>query len=460
MGIANKNGKRAKTLWLSGSQEKAVQDFCTGDDPKLDTTLLPYDIWTNKAHLAMLHQEGILKTSEVRALAKALDRVEASPPAVENFEDVHSAIEFAVSEIIGKSAGNLHIGRSRNDQVITDTHLFLRDQALAIQAAILSFQSALIKLAKRHLKTVMAGHTHYRQAQPITFGFLLASYVAALERDAARLEDFYNRINVNPLGAAALAGTSWPIDPTATSRFFGFATERKNSLDTVTNRGELEAEFLSILAILMNHLSTIAQDLLVMNMEEIGWVAIDRKFCTGSSIMPNKSNPDPLEILKGKTALMHGKLLSVLSICSFNISGFNRNTQLTKGVLIASAADALASTITLEKIISTLKINAAKMKADCRKETLATDMADALVLQGKSFREAHHHVASNLKETAGDIAASVNSKKFGRGPAPSAVTASIEDLNKTISRSARLLNSRKTSITAAKGTLGNYLRDF
>ncbi len=362
-----------------------------------DQRLYRYDIQGSIAHATMLARQGILSEGEGAAIVAGLERVrerieaggfEWSVP----LEDVHMNVETALTADIGEAGKKLHTGRSRNDQVATDIRLFLRDEIDAIRAAIARLELALVELAEREADTVMPGFTHLQVAQPITFGHHMMAWVEMLERDRERFADCRRRANVMPLGAAALAGTSYPIDRNQTAELLGFDRPAENSLDAVSDR-DFACEFAADAAILMMHLSRCSEELILWSSAQFGFIDLSDAFCTGSSIMPQKKNPDVPELVRGKTGRVFGHLIGLLTLMKGQPLAYNKDNQEDKEPLFDTA----------DTLRGSLKVFAEMMGAlTCRREAMrdaarqgfatATDLADYLVRRGIPFRDAHEVV--------------------------------------------------------------------
>ncbi|MBI5133562.1 MAG: argininosuccinate lyase, partial [Thaumarchaeota archaeon] len=342
-----------KMLWsgrFSQAPGKLLIEYTSAENVVLDERLIPYDILGSEAHVAMLHKQQILTLKEAKQILKALGSVRNSYDKgefslKEDLEDVHMNIETSITEEIGDTGGKMHTARSRNDQVNLDTRLYLRDEINEIIEQLLELEMTFIRLGKRNLQTLMPGYTHTRIAQPITLAFWLSSYAQGFERDAERLQELYDRININPLGACALAGTTWNIDRELTAELLGFNGVQANALDVVSSRGEFEAELLSILSILMLRLSRIAEELILFSSAEFGFFELSDRYATGSSIMPQKKNPDALELMRARCARIYGYLIQVLATVKNLISGHNADTQETKYAAFMGIDHAKASLI-------------------------------------------------------------------------------------------------------------------
>jgi argininosuccinate lyase len=372
-----------------------VEAFTASVD--FDRRLYRYDIQGSIAHATMLVRQGILSQAEGDQIVAGLELVRRRIDAGEftwsiPLEDVHMNVETALTEAIGEAGKRLHTGRSRNDQVATDVRLWLRDEIDSIRAAIAHFQEALLDLAEREADTVMPGFTHLQVAQPITFGHHMMAWFEMLERDRARLADCRGRVNVMPLGAAALAGTTYPIDRALTAQLLGFDRPAENSLDAVSDR-DFAIEFTAAAAILMMHLSRFSEELILWASAQFGFVELSDSFCTGSSIMPQKKNPDVPELVRGKTGRIFGHLMALLTLMKGQPLAYNKDNQEDKEPLFD----------TVDNVKGSLKVYADMMgHLTCRRERMraaatqgfstATDLADYLVRKGVPFRDAHEIV--------------------------------------------------------------------
>ncbi len=364
---------------------------------EFDQRLYQYDIRGSIAHATMLARQGILTEAERDAIVSGLERIRARIEAGEfswsvALEDVHMNIESALTEAIGDAGKKLHTGRSRNDQVATDIRLWLRDEIELLRDAILRLQSALLAKAEQEAETILPGFTHLQTAQPVTFGHHLMAWFEMLERDRERLADCNKRVNVMPLGAAALAGTTYPIDRAYTAELLGFERPAENSLDAVSDR-DFAIEFSAAASILMMHLSRFSEELIVWSSAQFGFIELSDSFCTGSSIMPQKKNPDVPELIRGKSGRIFGHLIGLLTLMKSQPLAYNKDNQEDKEPLFD----------TVDNLKGSLKVFADMIPAiTCRKQAMreaamrgfatATDLADYLVRKGMPFRDAHEVV--------------------------------------------------------------------
>jgi argininosuccinate lyase len=361
-----------------------------------DKRLWRHDILASKAHVAMLGATGIITTKEAEEIALGLDQIAAEIETGKfkfsrKLEDIHLNVESRLAELIGPVAGKLHTARSRNDQVATDFRLYVRDEIGAIDAALGRLQLALATKALAHAGVVMPGFTHLQTAQPITFGHHLLAYVEMLGRDRGRFADAAKRLNESPLGAAALAGTPFPIDREATARALGFAKPAANSLDAVSDR-DFALETLAAASIAAMHLSRLAEEIVSWTSPQWGFVRLSDKFTTGSSIMPQKRNPDAAELVRAKTGRIAGAFAGLLMVMKGLPLAYAKDMQEDKEPVF-DALDALKLGIAaMTGMVEDLEPDAKAMKrAAAAGHSTATDLADWLVLYlGLPFREAHH----------------------------------------------------------------------
>ena len=387
---------RVEKLWGGRFEElpsKEMVEFLSGRDvrgiPPCDERLVPYDLWGDRAHVLMLCRQGILSKQDGKRILKGLKEIETLHRAGKfrldaSKEDVHSNIESYVIERVGiESGGKVHTGRSRNDQVVLDMRLYLRDQALEFVEELIFLIRALLEKAEEHRSTVMPGYTHHQHAVPTTFGHLLLSFAEALERDARRFTHWFDLFNRNPLGAAAGYGTSFNLDRQLTSKLMGFDGPTENVTDSITQRWEPEAELAYDAAMVMDHLSTMAQTLILLSTREFRMVRLNDRHCTGSSIMPQKRNPCSLEVIKAKTAFVHGMLVSLLSVGKALFMGYNRDTQWTKYWIMDLVDESKPALSVITDILRLLQVNKTQMFKQAQEEFLgATALMEGLVRHG------------------------------------------------------------------------------
>ncbi|MEZ8217185.1 argininosuccinate lyase [Candidatus Fervidibacteria bacterium JGI MDM2 SSWTFF-3-K9] len=363
----------------------------------VDKRLWKQDILGSIAHAIMLGKTGIVGASEAEALVKGLVAlmrdIESGKVALEGLdEDIHSFVERKLREYVGEVAGKLHTARSRNDQVATDFRLWCRDAVKQLAEGILKVQQALVEQAKRHIDTLLPGMTHLQHAQPVRLAHHLLAHFWALQRDLERLKDLLPRINTSPLGAAALAGSGLPIDPELTARLLGFEKIAQNSMDAVSDR-DFACELVFACALTMVHLSRLAEEIVLWSTPEFGFVTLDDAWCTGSSIMPQKRNPDIAELVRGKAALAVGALTQLLTLLKGLPLTYNRDLQEDKGIVFSVVDTTLACLSAMSQLVATATFNAERMRqALVRDFSTATDLADYLVRKGVPFRDAHRIV--------------------------------------------------------------------
>ena len=377
-----------------------------------DKRLAAFDIQGSIAHATMLGAQGIISAQDVedikRGLGEILSEIEAGQfEWLLDLEDVHLNIERRLTEKIGDAGKRLHTGRSRNDQVATDVRLWLRSVVDDTIAGIRALQTSLLDLAEQNAATIMPGFTHLQVAQPVTFGHHLMAYFEMLNRDAERFADARKRINRLPLGAAALAGTSYPINRELVAELLGFDSVCQNSLDAVSDR-DFAIEFNAGASLLMMHLSRFSEELILWMSPRFGFIDIADRFCTGSSIMPQKKNPDVPELVRGKTGRVYGHLVGLLTLMKGQPLAYNKDNQEDKEPLF-DVADTLLVTLQIyADMLRGITVKADNMRqAALEGFATATDLADYLVKKGMPFRDAHEVVAHAVKsgvETGRDLA--------------------------------------------------------
>ena len=388
------------SLWGGRFQEQTdqfVQRFTASE--AFDRRLYQQDIRGSLAHAQMLHQQGILSHEEFTSITHGLTKIKAQ---IENgefqwstaLEDVHMNIEAALTAEIGIAGKKLHTGRSRNDQVATDIRLWLRDEIDLIATELRRLQSGLIDLAEREADSIMPGFTHLQTAQPVTMGHHLLAWNEMLVRDAGRLADCRKRLNQSPLGAAALAGTSYPIDRQATSNALGFNGPTRNSLDSVSDR-DFAIEFCAFGSVLLMHLSRMSEELILWTSAQFQFIDLPDRFCTGSSIMPQKKNPDVPELVRGKSGRLYGHLMSLLTLMKSQPLAYNKDNQEDKEPLFDSVDTVQDCLRAFADMIPAIQPRHDQMREAARRGfSTATDLADYLVCKGLAFRDAHEVVGS------------------------------------------------------------------
>ena len=362
-----------------------------------DQRLYHHDITGSIAHATMLADVGVLTKEEQDTIIEGLKGVKDDIEAGRfewsvSLEDVHMNIEAKLTERIGITGKKLHTGRSRNDQVATDIRLYLRDEIDAIAVELNRLQSGLLDLAEREAAIIMPGFTHLQTAQPVTFGHHLLAWYEMLVRDAERLQDCRKRVNVMPLGAAALAGTTYPIDRSITAKLLGFDRPSENSLDSVSDR-DFAIEFCSFAALLMTHLSRFSEELVLWTSAQFDFIDLPDRFCTGSSIMPQKKNPDVPELVRGKTGRVNGHLISLLTLMKSQPLAYNKDNQEDKEPLFDTVDTVKGCLKAYADMIPAIEAKAGNMRVAAKRGfSTATDLADYLVKKGVAFRDAHEIV--------------------------------------------------------------------
>jgi len=390
---------RSKLSMRKGRFDKPVAKIARrySESVSIDWRLYRHDIAGSIAHAAALAQAGILTSQEREKIDKGLRAMEQEIEAGkfkwdESLEDVHMNVEAALTKRIGASGAKLHTARSRNDQIVLDLRLYVKEQIAETLARLKKLQTALLNLAELHLDVVMPGYTHLQRAQPVFFAHYLLGQMEALQRDADRLDDSLARVDVLPLGSGALAGSTVALDRKFIARELGFARISQNSLDAVSDR-DFICEFLFCLGVIGMHLSRLSEDLIIWSSREFDFIEFSDAFSTGSSLMPQKKNPDLAELTRGKTGRLYGNLLSILTTLKALPSSYNRDLQEDKQALFDSVDTVRASLEIFSAMLPELKINCARMEtAAADPSLLATDVAEYLVKKGAPFREAHEIV--------------------------------------------------------------------
>ncbi len=382
-------------LW-GGRFNEPTDEFVKifGASVSFDKVLALYDIEGSIAHATMLSEVDVLTTTELKQILEGLDKIKDEiingqfSWSIE-LEDVHMNIESRLTEICGDPGKKLHTGRSRNDQVATDIRLYLRDQVQLITKELERLLNALLDLAEQEIETIMPGFTHLQAAQPISFGHHLLAYFEMFKRDRERLQESYKRINTMPLGSAALAGTSYPINRERTAELLGFERISLNSIDAVSDR-DFAIEFASNASLIMMHLSRFSEELILWSSAQFEFISLPDSFCTGSSIMPQKKNPDVPELVRGKTGRVTGNLISLLTIMKGQPLAYNKDNQEDKEPLFDSVETIYSCLRVFADMVPTIKTNKENMYQSALKGyTTATDLADYLVKKGLAFRDAH-----------------------------------------------------------------------
>ncbi len=389
-------------MWEGRFKEKVDVDIIEFTKSiNVDKKLAIYDIEGSIAHVKMLFKVGLITEEEKEKIIRGLENIkkeikENKFKFLPSDEDIHTAIERRLIEIIGKIGEKLHTARSRNDQIVLDEKLFLRDEVIYLVKLIIDLQEKFLEKSEEYFDTIISAYTHLKQSQPILLSHYLLAYVEKLERDKERFMDTYKRINVFPLGVGACAGTSLPIDREYTAKLLNFPEISRNSLDTVSDRDFLvEVTFCCLLT--MIHLSSFSQDIIIWNMDEINFVKLPDKYCTGSSLMPHKKNPDVFELIRGKTAVCTGLLNGLLVLLKDLPLSYNRDIQEDKKTLFEILETVEATLKILIKILSEIKFNKEIIIEKISSFTLSVDIVEYLVKKGIPFREAHRIVGNIVK---------------------------------------------------------------
>ena len=443
--------------------DKLVEEF--NASISFDKRLYKHDIIGSIAHARMLAKVGIIKKREAERIISGLKAIEKEIEAgkfrfTSDMEDIHMAIEKRLIEKTGPVGGKLHTARSRNDQVALDIRLYLRDEIGEVKGLIRELQKTFVGIAKKNLDCIMPGYTHLQRAQPILFSHHLLAYYEMLKRDFERLDDCFKRINVMPLGSGALAGSPYPLNREFVAKELGFTGVTDNSLDAVSDR-DFCIEFCSAASILMMHLSRLSEELILWSSSEFGFIELSDAFSTGSSLMPQKKNPDVPELMRGKTGRVYGNLVSLLTTMKALPLAYNKDMQEDKEALFDTIATIKECLKVFSPMLRTMKLNKKKMLDATKGGFLtATDAADYLVKKGVPFRESHHIagrvVAYCIKTSQGledlsidewrgfskafgkdikeviSIEASVKSRKAKGGTAPEAVKRRLKEIEREI----------------------------
>ncbi len=464
------------TLW-GGRFERETDALMRrfNDSFGFDRRLYAADVAGSVAYARALARAGLITEEERRTLVEGLEEVRAefdggTFEVAPGDEDIHTAVERRLGELVGEVAGKLHTGRSRNDQVATDLRLYLLDEITDLEDALVELQTAIVEKAEANLNVLMPGYTHLQQAQPILFSHWLMAFFWKLQRDRERLEDVAGRTRVCPLGAGALAGNPFDIDRQALAQALGFDAATPNSIDAVNDR-DYVAEFLAWAVLTQTHLSNLAEDLIIWASREFGFVEIDDAYATGSSLMPQKKNPDSLELMRGKSGRVIGHLTGLLTTLKGLPTAYNKDLQEDKEGLF-DAIDTLRIELPIAAgVVHTLEVDADRMAAALDEAMLATDLADYLVRQGVPFRQSHHLVGeavrcaeeldvslSQLELSAYeaispafgedvyevfDVERSVEARAAEGGTAPSAVQAQIERARDEINSARPIKNGKE-----------------
>ncbi|EHI69196.1 argininosuccinate lyase [Streptococcus ictaluri] len=392
--MTNKNHK----LWggrFESGLEGWVEDF--GASIHFDQRLAPYDIKGSIAHVTMLGETGIIPLADAKEIQEGLEELlkdweKGDLVFTSDNEDIHMNIESLLTQKIGPVAGKLHTARSRNDQVATDMHLYVKDSLHQLLTKLRNLQQVLLKIAEREVETIMPGYTHLQHAQPISFGHHLLAYFQMFSRDYKRFEFNLEQADQSPLGAAALAGATFPINRHMTADLMGFASCYSNSLDAVSDR-DFIIELLSNASLLMMHMSRFCEELIHWSSHEYQFIRLSDAFSTGSSIMPQKKNPDLAELIRGKTGRVYGNLFALLTVMKSLPLAYNKDLQEDKEGVFDTVDTIMVSMDVLAGMLESMTVNREKMLAGTQKDfSNATELADYLASKGIPFREAHEMV--------------------------------------------------------------------
>ena len=387
-----------RKLWggrFNLSTDKLVDDF--NASISFDKRLYSYDIRGSIAHAKMLAKQGIITTMESDQIVIGLDQILSEIETgkfifSEADEDIHMAVEKRLIEIIGDTGGKLHTARSRNDQVALDIRLYIRDQVESIKSLIIGFLEVLVKRAEKDIDVISPGFTHLQAGQPILFSHYFLAYFQMLKRDYTRFTDLAIRLNYSPLGAGALAGTSFDIDRHFVAKELDFYGVTENSIDSVSDR-DFALELLSTISITMMHLSRFSEEIILFSTSEFNYITLSDDFCTGSSIMPQKKNPDVAELIRGKTARVYGNMITLFTLMKALPLAYNKDMQEDKEPIFDSVDTVTMSLKIFASMIDKMELNAEKLKiAAAKGYSTATDIADYLVRKGLPFRQAHYIV--------------------------------------------------------------------
>jgi len=384
-----------------------------------DKRLGEMDIQASRAHAAMLARQGIISAQEAELIIGGLNQVLAELKAgqlefSESLEDIHTHVEARLKEIIGDAAGKLHTARSRNDQIATDLRLWIMQAGGELDQALREFQKALVSLAEEHKSVIMPGYTHLQRAQPVLFAHHLLAYLEMAARDRGRLADCLKRTAVLPLGAAALAGTTFPVDPVSVAADLNMAACCANSLDAVSDR-DFAAEFLFVLTLVQVHLSRLAEELIIWSSQEFGFVSLSDAFATGSSIMPQKKNPDAAELIRAKTGRVLGHLVALIAMLKGQPLAYNKDLQEDKEPVFDAFDTVMLCLRVLAPLLASLTVQDERMKAAAEAGFLnATELADYLAAKGVPFRQAHEIAgkAVRLAEKTGRTLQEISIKEY------------------------------------------------
>ena len=488
-----------KPVWagrIKGQPDPTNLAYCAGRDvvsrPMADAALVPYDIWLNQAHALMLHQQKIINKKTHTTIQTGLRRIQREHDLGRfsldpNLEDVHMNIECYLTEHYGGEIGGvLHTARSRNDQSATDVRLYLRWHCLQLQLSTHELVDTILKRAEDSVRALMPGFSHTQPASLSSFAHYLCHYAQALLRDIQRLQNSYQLMNQSPLGAAAGFGTSWPIQRQSTARWLAFDSIQENTLDCISSRWEMEAQLVTSASFLCVHLSGIAQDLIMFSSNSMGFLRLPDEFVTGSSIMPQKRNPDFAEVTRAKAAMIQGAVTTLFAIAKGALSGYNRDSQWTKYVAMDALEEIREAPYIFNQVIAKLELFPKRMTEEAERNfVIAIDLADHLALEYEiSFRQAYELVAEMVRDSENEgcfqfemyrqalkrkgLPLKLTEKRWqqqmsperllGRrktfgGPAPSAVRETIDNLRDDLSKYRRWSRRQIERLDQARSNL-------
>jgi len=385
---------------FKGALDPFIEEFTCSIG--IDIKLAEYDIQGSIAHIKMLGKANIISKSDTQKILHGLEEIlqEVSNGKFKYTsadEDIHMAVERRLVEKTGEIGSKLHTARSRNDQIVLDERLYLRDEISTISKLIKNLQVTIISMAQKDIDIIIPGLTHMQHAQPVLFSHYLMAYFNMLDRDRDRLNDCLKRVNIMPLGAGAIAGTSFQIDRKYVAKLLGFPNITENSIDTVSDR-DFILEFVSCSAILMMHLSRLSEDIVIYSSKEFGYVDLDDSICTGSSMMPQKKNPDVAELIRGKTSRVYGSLMALLALMKALPLSYNRDMQEDKSALFDAVETVKICLKAGVKLLRNIKLNKKRLENVLTKDfSCATEIADYLVKKGMAFRDAHRLVGKIVR---------------------------------------------------------------
>ncbi len=480
--------------------KEELERFTAGEDIQLDQRLAIYDVIGTVAHDYMLYKIGAINKETLQKILISLWSIKHS---IENnkfqlrpeLEDIHMNIEKTVIEEIGEECGGMmHLARSRNDQVLLDTRMYLRDQINETIELVLNLISTFIEVGEKNLETLMVGYTHTRQAQPTTVAHWCGAYVDSLLRIVDRLEEGYVRVNQCPLGSGAISGVSWPIDRKLTAGLLGFDGVQENTLDAISSRGEAESEIIFVLCLLMTVLSRLSEEIIWWSTREFGVIELDEVYTTGSSLMPQKKNPDVVELIRGRVGRLYGQLIQVLTILKGLPSGYNRDQQEIKGPIFYGLDTVKSVLQVMPGLLNTIKFNQERMLLILEGYSTVTELVDLIIKEAQiPFRSAHrivgmyvNQILESDKTIDSDLLSSLIKSEMGKeikvttemiekaidpketiarrnhigGPAPVEVERMLKNRKDVLNSKRNSLVKRIEKIKSAYNEIENLVRDF